>query len=294
MWKMFGEGKYENFRTLLMDKLSPHMSSHAFQFWMSRGPPIFEGQGLFHSGGSHHALKLAQRALFLTGTSAEGKKLAEARTLKEQEEIWDRSVCRILLSRWLHSIVVGSKKRPGRTLLVPKQQHAMIKADLVSQSDPESLSEGYAIWKYAVNTLDPVVHSTLFSEDNPYYLLLLQGKYSPSSHPDYLKLSSHVTLSHANAFDGLRIHTDEVDEVIAQMVPGTLTIAVLSDSMDLFDPEAIEAETQIRALNKVLAPSGRVLLKSVGLWPWYISKFEELGFQPKCHGSRAPGTCIDR
>ena len=177
VWKMFGEGKHENFRTFLIDKLSPYLSSHALQFWLSRGPTIFGGQGLFHSGGSPHVLK--------SGRSAEGK----------------------------------------------------------------------------------------------------------STHPDYLEPTSHVKLSHANAFDGLRIHTDEIEEVIAEMSPGTLTIAVVMDLMDRFNPEGTEVEAQLRALNKALVPSGRVLLRSAGLRPWYISKFEELGFQSKCHGSREPGTC---
>jgi betaine lipid synthase len=109
-----------------------------------------------------------------------------------------------------------------------------------------------------------------------------------------LKPSSHVKLSHPNAFDGLRIHTDEINEVIARMSPGTLTIAVVMDSMDWFNPEGSEAETQIRALNKALAPRGRVMLRSAGLRPWYIEKFEELGFHAKCHGSRLPGSYIDR
>jgi betaine lipid synthase len=294
VWKMFGEGKHESFRTLLIERLSPHMSSHAFQFWLSHGPRIFGGDGLFYSGGSRHALKLAKWLLFLTGMRSEAKKLAEAQTLNEQKEIWERSVRPVLLSRLLHSIIVGSEKWLWKALGVPKQQHAMIEKDFKSQGDAEGSTEGHAIWEYAVNTFDPVANNTLLSEDNHYYLLCLQGRYSRRCHADYLRPSSHVKLSQSNTFDGLRIHTDEINEVIARMSPGTLTIAVVMDSMDWFDPEGEEAEMQIRALNKALAPRGRVLLRSAGLQPWYISKFEELGFQPKCHGNRLPGTYIDR
>ena len=294
VWKMFGEGKHENFRALLIDKLSPHMSSHAFQFWLSHGPRIFGNDGLFYSGGSRHAIKLAKWLLFLTGTKGEAKKLLEAQTLNEQKEIWTRSIRPVLLSKLLHNIIVGSEKWLWKALGVPKQQRAIIETDFKSQGDAEARSEGHAIWEYAVNTLDPVANTTLLSEDNYYYYLCLQGHYSRRCHAEYLKPSSHVKLSQPNAFDGMRIHTDEINEVIARMSPGTLTIAVVMDSMDWFNPDGEEAETQIRALNKALAPRGRVMLRSAGLKPWYITKFEELGFQPKCHGSRLPGTCIDR
>lgn len=39
-----------------------------------------------------------------------------------------------------------------------------------------------------------------------------------------------MTLSTPGAFDGLRIHTDEINEVINRITPGTLTIAVVSST----------------------------------------------------------------
>jgi len=66
------------------------------------------------------------------------------------------------------------------------------------------------------------------------------------------------------------------------------------DSMDWFEPEGEEAGRQIVTLNKALAMKGRVLLRSAGLEPWYIKKFEENGFSAKCMGARIPGSCIDR
>lgn len=37
---------------------------------------------------------------------------------------------------------------------------------------------GEAMWQYIVDTLDPVVKNTLVSDDNYFYLLCLQGRYS--------------------------------------------------------------------------------------------------------------------
>ena len=45
-------------------------------------------------------------------------------------------------------------------------------------------------------------------------------------HPQYLNPKSHAKLSRPNAFDNIRIHTDELQEVIARIAPGTLSHAV--------------------------------------------------------------------
>lgn len=145
-----------------------------------------------------------------------------------------------------------------------------------------------------VQTLDPVINHSLIGEDNPYYLVCLQGSYSQRCHPDYLQPKSHQKLSRGNAFDGLRIHTDEINEVVSRLTPGTLTVAVVMDSMDWFDPGSAEAERQIEKLNRALKMGGRVLLRSAALTPWYISRFEALGFHGKRVGARIAGACIDR
>lgn len=286
IWKLFGKGKHAKFRTILMGKLSPYMSSYAFQFWLSYGPRIFAGPGLF--GGLSRAANLAKRPLLLTGKSAAAKSLAEARTLDEQKDIWERSIRNVAMNRSMYSVVGSHKLWPWS---MPKQQRAMIKENFDSRDG--SSSEDDVLWEYAVNTVDPVARSILLSADNHYYLLCLLGEYTRRCHPDYLQPSSHTELSQPHIFDGLRIYTDEMSKIISRVSPGTLTIAVILDAMDRLDPESIEAGTQIRMLNKALAIGGRVLLKSVGQLPWYISQFEQLGFEPKSHGLRKLGTCID-
>ncbi len=47
-------------------------------------------------------------------------------------------------------------------------------------------------------------------------------------YPPYLSPKAHARLSRPEAFSGLRIHTDEINEVIARIKPATLTIAVVS------------------------------------------------------------------
>ncbi|KAL9106847.1 MAG: hypothetical protein Q9227_008180 [Pyrenula ochraceoflavens] len=284
MWKMFGEGKHSKFQELLITHLSPHMSSLALQYWLQHAS-AFSGRGLYFTGRSRHALQLVGWLFRLLGLKSEVENLCSAGTLNEQREIWHRSIRRILMSRLLSSTVISNEKWLWKVMGVPPAQRQMLEQDSTS---------GNAIYDYVVNTLEPVVHNTLLSEDNHYYLLTLQGHYTPKCHPEYLSARAHAKLSQPTAFDGLCIHTDEMTEVIARMAPKTLTIAVVMDSMDWFLPKGSQAVRQVKALNRVLQMNGRVLLRSAGLNPWYIETFRQLGFTPKRVAARVPGTCIDR
>ncbi|CAI6340306.1 unnamed protein product [Periconia digitata] len=303
VWKLFGEGKHASFRTLLVEKLSPHMSSAAFQFWLQNGPSVFsepKSKGLYYSGGSGNALRLIGWLFRILGLTPELEALCTAQTLAEQRDIWNRSLKSVLHSKLLTWAILSNEKWLWKALGVPPAQRAMIESDFrnaTSEFDTataERKSSGNAIYEYVLNTFEPVVNTTLLSTSNHYYLLTLLGHYTPSSHPTYLSPKSHVRLSKPNAFSGLRIHTDEISEVISRMRPATLTIVVVMDSMDWFPPTGSQALKQIRALNRALKVKGRVMLRSAGLEPWYLSVFEECGFVCKRVAVRVPGACIDR
>lgn len=294
---MFGEGKHPNFRELLLTKLSPHMSSIAFQYWLSNGEKTFGKTGLYYTGGSRHALSLLQFLIKTFGLKAEVDKVCRAQTLNEQREIWEKSLKKVLFNRMLAYLTVHSEKWLWKALGVPPAQRNMITQDYMVANNitkADKNTPGNAIWEYCINTIEPMIASTLVSESNHYYYLCLQGKYSTRSHPEYLDSKAHAKFSRPGAFDGLRIHTDEINEVLSRMTPGTLTIAIVMDSMDWFDPTGEAVSKQIKALNRALKMKGRVMLRSAGLTPWYVSKFEQLGFAPKRVGARFPGECIDR
>ncbi|MCJ1472725.1 hypothetical protein MMC13_001374 [Lambiella insularis] len=294
-WKLFGEGKYPAFRKTLITRLSPYLSSQACQFWLSRENVFMSRRGLYECGGSGHAIKLLRWLFWAFGLKGAVAELCEAKTLNEQREVWPK-IRAVLMSRPLHWAVVGSRflwKAAG----VPPAQISMILEDHLGQDTLNpfhiTLSDtmsGEAMWQYIINTLNPVARETLLSEDNFYYLLTLTGHYTRRCHPAYLSAKAHAKLSRPGAFEGLRIHTDEINEVISRIAKGSLTIAVIMDSMDWFDPKSNEALTQIRALNYALKLGGRVLLRSAGLRPWYVSGFESLGFTAKRVGARLPGT----
>ncbi|RYN78272.1 hypothetical protein AA0120_g11018 [Alternaria tenuissima] len=327
VWKLFGEGKHPDFHNLLIQKLSPHLSSEAFQFWLHNGPSVFSAsssKGLYYSGGSGNAITMSAWLFHILGMTSDVRKLCAAQTLNEQREIWQRSIKTVLHSKILTWAILGNEKWLWKALGVPPAQRAVIEADFKKTDDfdvPSSPSQqhakkdsaadymafheepsddalksssGNAIYEYVLNTFEPVINTTLLSTSNHYYLLTLLGHYTPTSHPTYLSPKSHVKLSKPAAFNGLRIHTDEISEVISRMRPATLTIVVVMDSMDWFPPQGNQAVKQIRALNRALKVKGRVMLRSAGLEPWYIKVFTENGFGAKRVAVRVPGSCIDR
>ncbi|KUM60231.1 hypothetical protein ACN42_g6893 [Penicillium freii] len=301
MWKIFGDGKHAQFRELLISKLSPHLSSQAFQYWLEHTQTFTStsGHGLYETGGSRHAIRMVRWLFNIFGLQGEVRKLCEAQSIAEQREIWPR-IRRVLLSRPLNWAIVSTEWFAWKAAGVPRNQRNMIVDDFFRRNGlTEDMKKGkdisgQSIWEYVVNTLDPMVNETLISNDNYFYFLCVQGKFSRRCHPTYLSPQAHVKLSTPGAFDGLRIHTDEINEVINRITPGTLTIAVVMDSMDWFDPAGDSAPSQARTFNKALKKGGRILLRSASIDPWYIKHFEENGFTARRVGARFPGTCIDR
>ncbi|CBF70581.1 hypothetical protein AN5914.2 [Aspergillus nidulans FGSC A4] len=301
VWKIFGEGKHPEFRNLLISRLSPHLSSQAFQYWLEHSHVFTSssGRGLYETGGSRHAIKMIRYIFKVFGLEGQVKKLCEAQTLAEQRQIWPR-IRAVLLSKPLHWAVVSTEWFAWKAAGVPRNQRNMIVEDYFKRNgltkDMKNAKDisGKSIWEYVVDTLDPVVHETMISNDNYFYYLCLKGQFSKRCAPAYLSPQAHVKLSSPGAFDGLRIHTDEINEVIGRITPRSLTIAVIMDSMDWFDPEGTEATAQAQKFNQALKMDGRILLRSASIEPWYIKNFEENGFSARRVGARFSGTCIDR
>ncbi|KAL4956342.1 hypothetical protein BDW69DRAFT_203340 [Aspergillus filifer] len=301
VWKIFGEGKHPDFRNLLISRLSPHLSSQAFQYWLEH-THVFtskSGRGLYETGGSRHAIKMVRYLFKVFGLEGQVKKLCEAQTLAEQRKIWPK-IRAVLLSKPLNWAIVSTEWFAWKAAGVPRNQRNMIVEDYFKRNgltkEMKNVKDisGKSIWEYVVDTLDPVVQETMVSNDNYFYFLCLQGQFSRRCCPAYLTPQAHVKLSSPGAFDGLRIHTDEINEVIGRITPRSLTIAVVMDSMDWFDPEGTAASAQARKFNHALKMSGRVLLRSASIEPWYIKNFEENGFEAKRVGARFSGSCIDR
>ena len=178
-WKLFGEGRHEGFRTLLMQELSPHLSSQALQFWLHHTMSFTGSRGLYETGGSRHPIKLIRWLFRLFGLTSHARTMCNVETLNEQREMWPR-LRQVLMSWPLHRAVVGTEWFAWKAFGVPQAQRQLIQDDYCKSTGSRKAADvcGEAMWEYIVNALDPVANRTLLSRDNYFYLLCLQGKYS--------------------------------------------------------------------------------------------------------------------
>lgn len=282
MWQLFGEGKIDNFKEILITKLSPHMSSNALQYWLSKGPKAFDpkGKGLYDTGSTRWALRLAKYVFGLSGLTRQVAELCKAKTLNEQKEIWIQYIRPVLLSALVGKLLVGNKLFLWKALGVPANQAAMM-GDIL---------------QYVIDTLDPLIGNSLISTDNYFYYLCLRGKYSANNCPDYLTKQGFKMLSRKqnSPLEGIRLHTDNLNNVLRRLSLKTISVAVIMDHMDWFDPEGQDVNDEIDALHDALSEGGRVLLRSAAKVPWYITNFQERGFGCEAAATRHSGKMIDR
>ncbi|ODV77567.1 S-adenosyl-L-methionine-dependent methyltransferase [Suhomyces tanzawaensis NRRL Y-17324] len=284
IWNMFGEGRIDNFTDLLMDKLSPHMSSHAFQYWMEKGPTTFSGKGLYDTGSTRWALRLAKWTFSVFGVTKYVEQLCAAETMELQKKIWNAKIKPALFNPIVATLMVGNPIFLWKALGVPANQASMM---------------GPSVLKYVKDTLDPLINRSLISKDNYFYYLCLMGRYAYNNCPDYLTLKGYKRLTTTNnngttPADNIRLHTDTLNDVFDRLSNKSITIAIIMDHMDWFDPKSKEANEEITALKKCLARGGRVMLRSASTQPWYIRTFEEMGFMCEPAAVRESGQSIDR
>ncbi|KAG0031362.1 hypothetical protein BGZ81_001325 [Podila clonocystis] len=278
-WQMFGEGQHSEFRRLLIDQLSPAMSSASLQFWY-KNRSTFDNN-FYETGYSGLALRLFKWLVRIKGLSKAVEEITTTDQIQVQERLWENVVKPSTLPVWLVQWVLSHPAFLWNALGVPINQMKLI------------LDEGNAVG-YIYDTLDSIMNRSLFKNDQYFYNLVVNRKYTPLSCPSYLSEEGFKTLKEQRATDAMVLHTKSIIDVLRGMADGELTKAVLMDHMDWFGPE--DAEEEIREVARAVRSGGMVLWRSAGRKPWYNALFEKHGFEVEAVGVRVPGSgvSIDR
>ncbi|KAF9177024.1 hypothetical protein BGZ51_009161 [Haplosporangium sp. Z 767] len=278
-WQLFGEGRHEDFRRLLIDQLSPSLSSPALQFWY-KNRDTFDSC-FYESGYSGLALKILKWIVHTKGLSSAVEEISTTDQIKVQEHLWESLIKPSMLPVWLVQWVLSHPAFLWNALGVPINQMRLI------------LEEGSAVG-YIYDTLDSIMNRSLFKDDQYFYNLVINRKYTRESCPSYLTEDGFQKLKELRAADAMLLHTKTILQVLKSLSDGELTKAVLMDHMDWFDPQ--EAEEEIREVSRVVRKGGMVLWRSAGRKPWYNALFEKHGFEVEAVGVRVPGSgvSIDR
>ncbi|KAL4400723.1 hypothetical protein ACI68E_002041 [Malassezia pachydermatis] len=298
-WRMFGDGKIENFPELLDEKISPMLSSHAYQFWKTNNKSF--DRAFYFRGYSGHALRLAKTAFRMMGAQKNVEKMCTTKSLEEQKQIWDTKVRKTIINETLIRLFLSNPAFLWNALGVPMNQLNIFK------------NEG-SVEQFAIDTLDSIPARSLISTDNYHYRLCLMGNYSHESCPLYLKEDAFNALkaNDGKALDSFRLHTDAIVSVLSGMQDGSLTRAILMDHMDWFDPvdESVplpsleqarneedktvsDLDREVVELARVIAKGGAVFWRSAAKYPWYQQRFEKAGFKVAPVHIRETGKPID-
>ncbi|KAG0303821.1 hypothetical protein BGZ97_001735 [Linnemannia gamsii] len=251
-WQMFGEGRHQDFRRILIDQLSPSLSSTALQFWF-KNRNVFD-DCFYETGYSGLALRLFKWLLRVKGLTKTAEEISTTEDIHVQEQLWENVVKPSTLPEWLVQWVLSHPAFLWNALGVPINQMKLI------------LDEGNAV-QYIYDTLDSIMTRSLFKNDQYFYNLVVNRKYTRESCPSYLSEDGFQSLKTQKSTDAMLLHTKSIIDVLRSLQDGELTKAVLMDHMDWFDRK-----------------------------PWYNALFEKHGFEVEAVGVRVPGSgvSIDR
>lgn len=284
-WQMFGDGKAPNFPQLLDERISPSLSSHAYQFWRTNNSSF--DKAFYFRGYSGHALRLAKAAFQLMGVRKDVDKMCTTRSIEEQKQIWDTKVRKTIINETLIRLFLANPAFLWNALGVPMNQLNIFK------------KEG-SVEQFAIDTLDSVPARSLLSTENYHYRLCLMGNYTKESCPLYLKRDAFEKLkaNNSEALDSFRLHTDSIVSVLRGMQDSSLTRAILMDHMDWFDPipasvalpslekardeedkSVSDLDREVVELARVIAKGGVVFWRSAAKHPWYSQRFVAAGFR---------------
>ncbi|CAO3633981.1 unnamed protein product [Cunninghamella blakesleeana] len=278
-WRMFGEGRHPLFQSLLHDVISPHLSAYAYQYWSQHSDRF--SHKFYKTGYSGLALSIFEWWVRMNGLSKHVQNMCEAKTIEEQKRIWLEHIRPAMFSPMIRK-VLNNPMFMWNALGVPMNQMNMFLQECTTQ-------------EYIENTLDPIPSHSLLRTDQYFYHLCMMQKYTQESCPSYLTLDGFNKLKQPGVLDAFRLHTDSILNVLQTLPDNYLTILVVMDHMDWFDPKSHdELLDEIKQMNRTLQVGGHVYWRSAGTKPWYNRLFEENGFKVEALGVRTPGEVIDR
>ncbi|KAJ7700829.1 hypothetical protein B0H17DRAFT_1046760 [Mycena rosella] len=261
---MFGNGQHSHFPSLLDSKISPYLSSAAYQFW-KRHNSVF-ASSFYLTGCSGRAMSLMRVMFRLAGVSDHMVALCTSDTLSDQQTIWRKKLRPVLLNPAVNLLL--QKSFFWNAFGIPLNQRKML------------LKDG-GLSKYVRDTLDPLISTYLLKTSNYFYLLALLGHYTDRSCPEYLTPAGfhHLKANNGEAMDPFRLHTTSVIDALRSLSPSTLTHILLMDHLDRLPETSSDVDDEIAEVYRVLDHGGSVFWRSAARTPWYNKKFETGGFE---------------
>jgi S-adenosylmethionine-diacylglycerol 3-amino-3-carboxypropyl transferase len=254
---IFGLGHHANFQQLYRTKLRAALSTFARQWWDKHWVWFARARSSFYFHGLSGIVARAVRAYFKLrpGLAAAINALLDAKTLSEQQSIYDERVAPLLWNGPVNWLI--SRQFVMSLLGVPYPQRKLVEAQ-----------HEHGISSFIREAIEYVFRQLPLA-DNYFYRVYITGSYARDCCPEYLKEAGFQALKDG-LVDRISLHTTTVTEFLDSN-PTPISRFVLLDHMDWMSsyyPDALVAEW-----NAILAratPGARLLLRSAQSRPAYL------------------------
>lgn len=273
VWKLFGEGVHPEFEDMFAVKLAPYMSSTSRAFWEKK--KHYFHNGLYSHGSMGKVSKILAFLISKFGLSQQYNDVMNSTSLEEQREKWAAFKNTLNVSanfnkgiavfvEWIVDTLAFNKAVVWLAGGVPRKQYELIAND------------GVKMTQYFFRTLDGVFNNS-YIKDNYFYFNILCGKYDTHTRPHYLDEKSYEAFHDSDLLDSLVISNDLFIHALRERKYDKV---ILMDHVDWLDEETAKnlAFTTFTQTN----PGAKIIFRSAALRPFYVSFFEEAGFNVRC------------
>ena len=257
-FQLFGEGHLDNFNEVYQQQLRVHLSPFAQQYWDSHGSRFFAGKRSFFFRGTTGIF--AQLINFyidhVVELREELKALLEAKTIEEQRQIYyDEELNNRFWKKFIRQLM--NSDLTLWMLGVPPQQRQQLE---------RYLNNGVAGF---VEDCSRSVFSEIPIWDNYFWRVFIEGKYTSSCCPEYLKQENFQLLK-AGLVDRISTHTDTVAQFLEHN-DVDISHFVLLDHMDwLSNYQYAELQREWQAIVNRSQNKSRILFRSACFEVEYI------------------------
>jgi S-adenosylmethionine-diacylglycerol 3-amino-3-carboxypropyl transferase len=257
-FELFGQGRSPQTRQMYGDVLRKELSPPARAYW-DKHISFFVGKSwrksFYYRGTSGLLAKLLLVNLQVLHRLREPiEQLLEARTIEEQREIYHGQIRHRIWKPWLRWFLRQSVTLSLAGVPWPQRNE-------ITTQYPGGVPQ------FVHDAVEAVVTQLPF-HDNYFWRVYIQGNYTPTCCPEYLKQANFERLR--GLLPRLKIHTSTVTDFVRRAEPGVSKFVLLDhmDWMSFYNPESLVDEWN--AILEKARPGARVIYRSAGLKVSYL------------------------
>lgn len=182
---------------------------HAYAYWKTHANQF--SRNFYYRGYSGWALRLAHAAFFVAGVRGDVKRMCQASSVAEQQRIWEKKLRPIFLNK------IMVKGFLGNSYVSPFASEVELTTSFfnwhalgVPKNQMNCFLNDGTVEDFITATLDPLPSMARLKDDNYFFFLCLNGRYSRASCPAYLKPEGFRVLQNAKVNGAFKLHTDTI------------------------------------------------------------------------------------